>query len=63
MISRIAMAAIAAMMAGVMLGGCAESNPEQEPWVSGERLKQERSRSDAQEDQLRERLARIQTDR
>jgi len=59
MIRWIMMAAVAAMM----LGGCAESNKAKDPWVSGERLKQERARSDSQQVELRQRLARIQTDR
>lgn len=49
----------------VSLGGCSESNPVQEPWVTvgGSYLQSERSRSAGLENELRQRLVSTQTDR
>lgn len=49
----------------VSLIGCSESNSIQEPWVTvgGAYLDEERSRSAANEDALRERLVTTQIDR
>lgn len=63
MIGRVTTLATVVVTAAVMLGACAESNQAKDPWVSGERLQKERARSDAQQDELRDRLVRSQTDR
>jgi hypothetical protein len=53
----------------VLLGGialvsaCACTHQVQDPWVSGNQYAQERHRSAAQEDELRQRLFTVQQDR
>ena len=46
-----------------VIPGCADSNPQRDPWVQGSRLEPERSRTTEQSAELRNRLIAGQMDR
>jgi hypothetical protein len=46
-----------------LVSACACTHQVQDPWVSGNQYAQERHRSAAQEDELRQRLFTVQQDR
>ena len=47
----------------VVIPGCADSNPQRDPWVQGAMLEPERSRNPQQSAELRNRLITGQVDR
>jgi hypothetical protein len=51
------------LMGLVLAGACACTQHVQDPWVSGNQYAQERHRSAAQQDALRQRLFTVQQDR
>ena len=57
---RVTMMAIGVL---AVIPGCADSNPQGDPWVQGARLEPERNRTEQQSAELRGRLVTGQMDR
>ena len=49
------------MLAVILLSACTESNKEKDPWAQSNEYRQERTRTDAQADELRNPLSPIHT--